>query len=200
LFGYRYARTTISSPLLAFPSLQGVASLNLSGIRDTRDDVLDAKTGRFVALNLTFAPSWIGSDQDFVKGLAQAFLSVPVGKRVTWAQGYRLGLAHVFNGEPLISTEGFRAGGSSTIRGFPSDALSGGLFGAQALIVLNQELRFRSASGFGGDIDFNWRHAVGAGLRWASPFGLLRLDVGFPLARKSGEKSFRVFVSLGQAF
>jgi outer membrane protein assembly factor BamA len=116
LFGYRFARTRVTSPLLAFPSTQGVASLKLSGIRDSRDDVLDARTGRFLSLNLTLAPALIGSDQNFVKGLAQAFLSFPVGRRMTWAQGYRLGLAHVFGGEPLISTEGFRAGGPNTVR------------------------------------------------------------------------------------
>jgi outer membrane translocation and assembly module TamA len=30
--------------------------------------------------------------------------------------------------------------------------------------------------------------------------GLLRLDLGFPLDRDAGEKSYRIFVGLGQAF
>ena len=44
-----------------------------------------------------------------------------------------------------------------------------------------------------------WRMAPGP-LRYASPVGLLRLDLGFPLFRREGEKSYQVFFSLGQAF
>ncbi len=214
LYGYRFSRARITSPFLPFPSTQGVAGLNLSAFRDTRDDVLNARTGSFLALNLTLAPAAFGSDLNFAKGLLQAFISVPVGERMTWAQGYRLGMAHVFADEPLIPSEGFRAGGANTIRGFASDSLRGRGFGAQGLVVVNQELRFRSDSPFGGavfydagqvfetvkDFGFDLRHAVGAGLRYASPFGLLRLDVGLPLRRREGEKAFHWFFSLGQAF
>jgi len=33
------------------------------------------------------------------------------------------------------------------------------------------------------------RQSIGFGLRYASPIGLLRLDVGFPLSRREGEKA-----------
>jgi translocation and assembly module TamA len=214
LAGYSFTRTEVTSELLPFPSMQRVASLDLSVIRDTRDDVLDPRRGRFVSLNQTFAPSQIGSDQNFVKTLAQAFLTFPLGKRTTWAQGYRVGIAHVFDGEPLLSSEGFRAGGPNTIRGLPADALTGGLFGAQSLLIFNQELRVRSASGLGAalfwdagqvfptikDMSFDLRHSIGVGLRYASPFGLLRLDFAVPLSPKEGEKRYQLFLSLGQAF
>jgi outer membrane translocation and assembly module TamA len=52
----------------------------------------------------------------------------------------------------------------------------------------------------GSDLGFNLRHAVGVGLRWDSPVGLLRGDVGFPLNRKPGERSYQVWFGLGQAF
>jgi translocation and assembly module TamA len=41
---------------------------------------------------------------------------------------------------------------------------------------------------------------VGAGLRYESPIGLLRLDLGFPLDRRPGEDAYQLFFSLGQAF
>ena len=50
------------------------------------------------------------------------------------------------------------------------------------------------------DLSFDLRHTLGAGLRWASPVGLVRLDLGLPLARQPGEKGYEVFFSLGQAF
>jgi outer membrane translocation and assembly module TamA len=47
---------------------------------------------------------------------------------------------------------------------------------------------------------FDLRHTLGAGLRWASPVGLLRADVGFPLDREGEEKRYRLSFGLGQAF
>jgi len=44
------------------------------------------------------------------------------------------------------------------------------------------------------------RTAVGAGLRWLSPFGPIRVDVGTPLNPRSGDAPVAVVVSLGQAF
>ena len=50
------------------------------------------------------------------------------------------------------------------------------------------------------DIDFHLRHSVGVGLRYDSPLGLLRFDVGFPLARRPDEHNYRFNFGLGQAF
>ncbi len=225
LFGYRMERAVITSPVLIEPSTQNTAALTLSGIRDTRDDVLDARHGKFTSLNLTLAPALLGSDQNFMKGLAQVFWSIPAGRKATWAQGYRLGLAHVFSADSLISTQGFTAGGGNTIRGLATDALQGTpdnpFIGAQGLLVINQELRVRTDSGFGAvvfydtgqvfervrKIDLDLRHSVGVGLRYSSPFGLLRVDVATLLNRRRNpldgafiDKKFQFWFSLGQAF
>ena len=87
--------------------------------------------------------------------------------------------------------------------------------GGEALIVVNQELRYRNArTGLGGalfydaghvcakvrDINLEWRHAVGVGLRYDAALGRLRLDEGFPLARRPGAYAYRFNVGLGQAF
>jgi outer membrane protein assembly factor BamA len=167
-------------------------------------------------VSLELSPRALGSDFDFVKGFAQAFVTRPLTESLTWAQGYRLGLAYAFRGEPLVADEGFEAGGANSIRGFDSDEVGpeDHPFGKQAVIVLNQELRYRHPSGFGGvvfydagntfaavsDFSLDLRHVLGAGLRWASPVGLLRVDVGAPLFPREGESRVRVFFSFGQAF
>jgi outer membrane translocation and assembly module TamA len=51
-----------------------------------------------------------------------------------------------------------------------------------------------------GDLSLDLRHTLGAGLRWASPIGLLRFDLGLPLQRQGGEKAVRFWFSFGQAF
>ena len=50
-------------------------------------------------------------------------------------------------------------------------------------------------------IDFNnLRYGAGVGVRYLSPVGPLRVDVGFPLDRRWYEDAFVYFISLGYAF
>ena len=41
---------------------------------------------------------------------------------------------------------------------------------------------------------------TGLGLRYHTPVGPLRLDVGFPLDRREIDDGFQIYLSLGQAF
>jgi len=216
LYGYRFKRSSVR-PIFGIPT--DIAALDTSLLRDSRDSPLDARRGRFWSFNVEYSPSLIGSDLRFIKGLGQLFLSRSIGPSLVWAQGYRLGLAHGFDGQTLISSERFEAGGANTVRGYASDSLGpldilGQPAGGQAVVILNQELRFHHRSGFGfagfydvgnvfatvGDISFDLQHAAGVGLRWESPVGLLRLDVGFPLNPRPQDKGYRYYIGLGQAF
>jgi len=213
-YGYLFKRSQDS-----FLEPVNSAAVELSLLRETRDNPLDARRGSFLSLNLELAPEQVGSDQDFAKGVAQAFLTKGLAAGLTWAQGYRVGLAHVFSGEPLLAFERFKAGGSNSVRGFATDSLGptdflGNARGGQAMLVFNQELRYRHATGMGAvvfwdagnvfakasGVGLDLRHALGTGLRWDSPVGLLRLDLGFPLARREDEKAYQLHFSLGQAF
>jgi outer membrane protein insertion porin family len=214
LYGYRLKNVSVTSEFLN--SSHRVAGLDLSLLRDTRDSPVDARRGRFLSFSLEISPRVLGSDFNFVKGYAQAFLTHPLSESLTWAQGYRLGLAHAFGGEPLVADEGFEAGGANSIRGFDSGEVGreDSFFGQQGVIVLNQELRYHHRSGFGGaffydagntfksvsEMSLRLRHVLGAGLRWNSPVGLLRVDFGTPLFPRPGESRYKIFFSLGQAF
>jgi outer membrane protein insertion porin family len=127
------------------------------------------------------------------------------------------------------AAERFFAGGRSSHRAFPLDELGipgetlalepGGSgvvpLGGGALAIANLELRFPIAGAFGGlvftDVGNVWREVddfdpgdarwgVGAGLRYLSPIGPLRLEVGWPLDRRDDEETYVWFVSLGYAF
>ena len=41
---------------------------------------------------------------------------------------------------------------------------------------------------------------VGGGLRYFSPIGPIRLDVGVPVNRRDSDDAFQIYVSIGQAF
>jgi outer membrane protein assembly factor BamA len=130
--------------------------------------------------------------------------------------------------DDLPAAERFYAGGATTVRGFSQDRLGdtgtidqdGFPTGGNGLVVLNAELRVAVWRSVGAaafvdsgnvflrvpDIDFGrLRTTVGGGLRYRSPFGPLRVDVGFKLDRQvsangTSERPYVVYVSLGEAF
>lgn len=215
LAGYRF-KSVFSD---VFPIPIHIATLLASGIRETRDNILDARRGQFAALNLELSPQTLGSDLTFVKGFGQFFLHRRIAAAWTWSQAYRLGLAKGFDGQEVIPSERFHAGGPDSLRGFTTDSVGpkdflGEPAGGDAVLILNQELRYRHASGWGfavfwdfgnvfehvEDLSLDLRHDLGAGLRWASPVGMLRFDLAFPLDRQPDEDRYHFTFSLGQVF
>ena len=217
LIGYRYRRVhLVTQDIGSF--VNDLSGLDLSLVRETRDNFLSPRRGSFWSVSVAYSPRVLGGDLNFIKGFAQASLARSLRPTVVWAQGYRLGLARGFRGQSLDCAERFSAGGANSLRGFgtntvgPIDAFCGAR--GNALLVFNQELRYTHRSGVGAavfydfgnvfaeaaDIDLRLRHSLGVGMRWESPIGLLRLDVGFPLDRRTGDKRRHFFFSLGQAF
>jgi len=219
LLGYRFRRNLTIAPTLPEIPID-IAGLDVSLLRTTQDDLLNATRGSFWSLNVNFAPSWLGSDAPLVKGYAQTVLNRSFREGgFTWAQSYRVGLAWGLDGEPVVVNERFRAGGASSLRGFATNEVGprgffGEPVGGEAVVIMNQELRYHHRSGLGlvgfydvgnvfptvDSMRLDFRHTLGAGLRWASPIGLLRVDLGIPLDPEPDEKRYRVLFGLGQAF
>ena len=139
------------------------------------------------------------------------------------------------HGQPVIETvnnlpvsERFFAGGDTTVRGFSLDRLGdtetidkdGFPKGGHGLIVLNAEVRIPVGRGIGvvgffdagnvfanaGDVSLGKiRGTVGMGIRYQSPIGPIRVDLGMKLDRRQLENGSRerltaLHVSIGQAF
>ena len=225
LYGYRFKQVTIPSPIFAIPIVPRVAGLDASAVLNTRDNPLDALHGQFYSLTMELDHSGLGSDFSFMKGFGQAFLTRRIGTSLTWAQGYRLGLAAGFNGQRVPGftrdfSERFRAGGANSVRGYATDMLGDvdpltrDPLGGEAVLVLNQELRFAGPRNIGGavfydagnvfdrikDFSLSLRHSVGFGLRYGSAIGLVRVDLAFPLNRRPQDRSYQIWFGLGQAF
>ncbi|MCY4638459.1 MAG: translocation/assembly module TamB domain-containing protein [Acidobacteria bacterium] len=194
-----------------------IARVDGSVVVDTRDNPFDATRGFYHSSNLEYGVQ-LGGSRAFLKYLGQQFVHRRVGRFVL-ASGARFGLA-AGHGAELLPTERFFAGGGNTVRGHAQDSLgpsgpTGIPHGGHGLLILNQELRAPLWKGFGGvgfidagnvfrsvrDVSLrSLRIGAGAGLRFQSPIGLLRLDYGFTFRRRQDESRGRVFVSLGQAF
>jgi outer membrane protein insertion porin family len=126
--------------------------------------------------------------------------------------------------EDLPASERFFAGGDTSIRGYALDTVgapetisaSGFPRGGNAVLIMNGELRLPvwgdiGAAVFidGGNVFERVTHfdigelrgSLGFGLRYRSPIGPVRLDLGFKMDRREFEKSRSVLhFSIGQAF
>jgi outer membrane translocation and assembly module TamA len=150
------------------------------------------------------------------------------GARVGWAHGFEGLLEGGTDLNDVPASERFFAGGASTVRGFVLDRLGmpetinsdGFPEGGRGLVVTNVELRTPYWKGVGavGFLDSgnvfqrasdirlaDLRAAAGFGLRYRSPLGPLRVDVGFnldpqTLPNGTRERTAVFHLSLGQAF
>jgi outer membrane protein insertion porin family len=130
--------------------------------------------------------------------------------------------------DDLPASKRFYAGGDTTVRGFATERLgtattidpAGFPKGGHGLVVLNAEIRAPLRGGLGvvgfldagnvfqhvDDMDLgDLRTAAGFGLRYRSPVGPIRVDLGFKLDRKilpngQRERPTALHISLGQAF
>jgi outer membrane protein assembly complex protein YaeT len=127
----------------------------------------------------------------------------------------------------LPASERFFAGGDTTIRGYALDSVGapntissqGFPIGGSALVILNAELRAPVWRDLGaaffvdggnvfaraGDLDLtSLRGSAGFGLRYRSPVGPVRLDLGFKLDRRTFngrlEPRTALHFSIGEAF
>ena len=109
------------------------------------------------------------------------------------------------DGTPVLP--GPACGGGATLVTVASKEVIGG----DKLAVLNNEVLFPVYEQYGlrgvaffdigqafNSFDFNdFRMSVGAGVRWMSPFGPLRVELGFPLNKKKGDDPSVIGFSLG---
>ena len=125
--------------------------------------------------------------------------------------------------EDLPASERFFAGGDTTIRGFALDTVgtpktispSGFPRGGNGVLIMNVELRIPVFGDFGAALFSDggnvWEHvtdfditqlrgSVGFGVRYRSPIGPVRVDLGFKLDRRIDESRHVLHFSIGQAF
>jgi outer membrane protein assembly complex protein YaeT len=204
-----------------------LSSFTVAASRDKRNDPVDPTNGTVVGITTQLAAKAIGSDVGFVKSYftAQAFHPVPGAPGLVLAGNAALGVARGFGTDAqLLASERFFAGGDTTNRGFALDQLgirgetidqNGSAIGGNGVMLLMGELRAHVIGGLGvagfvdtGNVfalvsDINpseFRTSIGGGIRYKSPIGPLRVDLGFKVHPQPGESATAWFVSFGQAF
>lgn len=195
-----------------------VAAIPSSLAYDGSDDLLNPTRG--FRLSGRFSPelSLQGGAHVYVRLQLDASGYQPIGDRIVLAGRLRLGSIDGVARDSIAPSRRFYAGGGGSVRGYgyqkigPVD-VNGDPIGGKALTEFGAEARIRF--GTFGIVPFldggnlyagsvpkfqQLRFGTGLGVRYYSSFGPIRVDVGTPLDRRSGESRVAVYVSLGQAF
>lgn len=196
-------------------------SVPLEFVRDRRNDKLNPTDGfrasisakpSYEALNGTIFSSLEASTTGY-KGLGSDDQVVLAGKI---AGGVLFGGGSL---EDIPTTRRFFAGGGGSVRGYSYQEISpydvnGKATGGRSYVVTSLEARVKVTETIGivpfidaGVVssevtpDFSdIRAGAGIGLRYATPFGPLRLDVAMPLEKYPSGSSFGIYAGIGQSF
>jgi outer membrane protein insertion porin family len=186
------------------------SSVKLALRRDTRDLIFNTTKGSLNSISVEYAGGPLGGTNYFTRYLAGSGWYFPLFWGTTFFANGKLGYMVQNSGGDLPLYEKFYLGGINSVRGFkyqyisPTDPATGDRIGGEKMIQLNFEYIFPliSKAGLKGLIFFDagnvytkdqsfdlgsLRKGAGVGIRWYSPIGPLRLEIGWNLEPKPGE-------------
>jgi outer membrane protein assembly complex protein YaeT len=188
---------------------------------NTSASLLNPTRGTVLRGRIDHSTTALISDVSFVKLVLEARHYWPLSQQLLLATRLELGSIEPYGASSEVPFNvRFFAGGPGSVRGFQLNRLGplnadGDPIGGMSLIEGSAELRFPLFGDFGAVlfVDFgnvfassftyrlgDLRYAVGPGLRYNTPVGPLRLDLGVIVDRRPGEDFGRIEFSIGQAF
>jgi outer membrane protein assembly complex protein YaeT len=198
--------------------------------RSTADNVLNARRGYQIAVHAESAGRMLPGTFNYYAVSLDGRHYLSLGDRLTLANRLQLGDVNAANDDRtnVPFSKKYLLGGATSIRGwgrYEVSPLSGsGLpIGGNSMMAFSSELRATLVGNFGGVLFLDggnvwaddWsidvsdlRYAVGSGLRYQTPVGPVRFDIGYQLnpiegLRVNGEEQtrrWRLHFSIGQAF
>lgn len=203
------------------------SSITPSLIRDSRDNYIDPTRGSKNSIYFTFAG--LGGTNKFIKSELDSTWYFPIGRTSIMLRG-RIGYAEGIIDKDLPLYERFYLGGIYTIRGIdwgeagPIDITTGDPIGGKTELIFNAEYIFPILNSIklkgvvfadaGNSYDSSCdnetncksdnfgelRYTTGLGVRWISPFGPVRLEWGYNIDPRPGEKDNRLEFAFGTFF
>jgi len=204
-----------------------VKPINISSViallgYDLRDNPVNPHRGSYHLVGVEVAAELLGGDTRFNKYVFETSWYFPTGERSELALGFRGGFSQTFTGfESLPLSERFYLGGARGVRGWPEDEVgpkddAGNPIGGDAYALGIAEYRFplgkKRWQGVAFlDVGNVWadlgkiqptdaKYGIGAGIRYNTLVGPLRLDYGHKLNPDPGESSGRLYFNIGFPF
>jgi translocation and assembly module TamA len=195
-------------------------TLNTELVWDTRDNRLDPSSG--FRATVMAAPSYdFLQDQAFARfgGDVSVYRAVGSRDQLVLAGRAATQVLTVDDITDVAINERIFLGGAGTIRGYGYENIAprdnnGNLIGGRSSILFSGEARYRLNESFGivGFVDAgnvyetmypqfsDLKVGIGAGVRYLTPVGPIRLDVAVPLQPDKDDPNWAFYVGLGQAF
>lgn len=196
-------------------------AIPLEYVRDTRDNKLDPTEGYRAAVGAK--PSYEamgGTVFSSFEGSVTGYQGVGANNNVVFAGKLALGSLLGANSiDDIPATRRFYAGGGGSVRGYGYQEISpynskGDALGGRSYATASFEARVKITDTIGvvpfvdmGSVtdtaipDFSdLRIGAGVGLRYATPFGPIRLDVAVPLKKYNNGTAYGIYAGIGQAF
>jgi outer membrane protein assembly complex protein YaeT len=207
-----------------------LSAIALDFSRNTTNSLLDARTGYVVTAHLEQAGKWLWGTYNYWSASLEGRHYLPVGRRLVIANRLRVGS---IKGEADVDAsipfyKRYFLGGATSVRGwgrYEVSPLSGFGFpiGGLSMLEGSSEVRLPVWGNVGAVafVDYGnvwsqaWeldvrdlRVAVGPGLRYLTPIGPARLDLGYQVNPIEGllvdgepqKRRWRIHFSIGQAF
>ena len=227
-YGYDHAKVTdvaddASSIIKDQEGIIRTSQVSTTLRRDTRDHPFLTTKGSDNALTTDYAGGILGGDAAYWRVVANSSWYFPlVWKLVGFLHG-KAGYVDELPDGILPIYERFFLGGINSLRGYssgkvgPRDPATGDYIGGDKMALFNAELLFPllEEQGIRGVLFYDAGNAfnngvpiritdfqtdVGAGIRWYSPLGPLRLEWGYALNPKSYQDNYKVQFSMGIFF
>lgn len=175
------------------------------------DDPLDTRRGYSLVADLRAGSNTLGSSANFVRFRGAAKLVRPLTARSRFLFRSEIGAINVGDLSRLAPSQRFFTGGDASVRGYSFKGLgpttaAGQVVGGRYLFVASVEFDYLFRNNFGiaafvdaGDAantsKMKLNRAVGLGLRWRSPVGMVRIDLAHP--RNDPSTDYRIHLSVG---
>lgn len=190
---------------------------------DGTDDKLDPSTGLRLRANATpFAGVVGGKAASFLvlDGTASMYFDLTGEKRYIFAARGRIGSVVSGDLDTVAANHRLYSGGGGSVRGYKERSIGpldkdGDPDGGLSVFELGGEMRARVTKTFGlaafleagavsrdvaPTFDESVQVAAGGGLRYFSPIGPLRVDIGVPVNPRKIDDFLQVYIAIGQAF
>ncbi|RKP52707.1 outer membrane protein assembly factor BamA [Trinickia fusca] len=209
----------------SFGRVSNNVPLTIGWSRDSRDSALVPSRGYYTQANAEYGTP-AGATQ-YYKADLQAQYYYSFARGFVLGMNFQGGYGNGVGNKPYPIFKNYFAGGIGSVRGYepsslgPRDATTNDPIGGSKMVVGNIELTFplpgtgydRTLRVFtffdGGNVWGNvgnstgangLRYGYGMGLAWISPIGPLKLSLGFPLQKHTGDQYQKFQFQIGTAF
>ncbi len=197
------------------------SSAYVAAIRDSRNRRINPSRGTRNLISVEYAGGLLQGDDNFIKYIASSDYYRPVLNRSIFHWKGQAGYVMRNTDEDIPNFELFRLGGINSVRGYAGRKLAprfddGEVKGGdkhfftnfELLHPLNEEIGLMGLVFFdagnvwdkGESVDFDLYKSIGAGVRWYSPMGPIRVEYGYALDDLEDSSRSQIEFSMGHEF